>query len=77
METTLIGLIIMQITLVPDSVTPGCFFWPAILNGRHFPIWRKPAIFKFLNFYNMVVIFKPNKSAIFKFIIARFEPHLR
>jgi len=52
MRTALIGLIIMQITLVPDSVTPGTIL-AAILNGRHFSIWWTSAIFKFLKFYNM------------------------
>jgi len=34
--------------------------------GAIFSIWRKPAIFKFLNFYKKAVIFKPNfKVAIF------------
>ena len=58
MRTALIGLIIMQITLVPDSVTP------AIVLVRHLE-WA-PFFFQygrslqFLNFYKMAVIFKPN-----------------
>jgi len=35
MRTALIGLIIMQITLVPDSLAPATLF-AAILDGRHF-----------------------------------------
>jgi len=58
MRTALMGLIIMQITLVPDSVTPANVL-VRHLNGRHFLIWLKPAIFKFLNFYKRAVIFKP------------------
>ena len=50
MGTALIDLIIMQITLVPDSLAPS---W----MGAIFSIWRKPAIFKFLIFYKMAVIF--------------------
>ena len=53
----LIDLIIMQITLVPDSVTP------AIVLVRHLewaPFFQYYGSPQFLNFYNMVVIFKPN-----------------
>jgi len=60
MRTALIGLIIMQITLVPDSVTP------AIVLVRHLewaPFFQYGGCPQFLNFdifYKMAVIFKPN-----------------
>ena len=76
MRMALIDLIIMQITLVPDSVTP------AIVLVSHLG-WA-PFFFQyggspqFLNFYKRAVIFKPNfkvaifsiwlKPAIFKFL---------
>jgi len=85
MQTALICLIIMQINLVPDCVTPGTvlFWFPTLFDS---PSW-KGTIFQyggqtqFLNFYNFVnkaLFLNYNlslKSAIFKFIIARFDPH--
>ena len=76
MRTALIGLIIMQITLVSDSVAPGTV-WTALLDGRHFPIWWTSA--QFLNFLNFTIwrlfLNLTLKAAIFKFILARFDPH--
>ena len=57
MRTALIDLIIMQITLVPDSVTPAIVLVRHLGWAPFFLIWRKPAIFKFLNFYKRAVIF--------------------
>ena len=69
MRTALIGLIIMQISLVPDSLAP------ATVLARHLewaPFFQYGGGQQFLNFYKMAVIFKPNfpiwrKPAIFKF----------
>jgi len=60
MRTALIDLIIMQITLVPDSVTPAIVLVRHLGWAPFFSIWQKPAIFKILNFYKRAVIFKPN-----------------
>jgi len=38
-----IDRIVMEITL--DGMAPNQFVLVAILNGRHFPIWRTRAIF--------------------------------
>ena len=50
MRTALIDLIIMQITLVPDSVTPAIVLVRHLGWAPFFSIWRKPAIFEFLKF---------------------------
>jgi len=48
MQTALIDLIIMHITLVPDSVAPAIVLTHHLEWAPFFPIWWKPAIFKFL-----------------------------
>ena len=60
----LIDLIIMQITLVPDSVTPAIVLVRHLGWAPFFSIWRKPAIFKFLQ--KAVILNLTLKSAIFK-----------